>query len=136
MVGDNSHYFDTFTGMMITSCAEKSMYETLYLWIDDYRFEISVDDYWLQYNNDIPGYEASEDTCLIAIVDDPRWYQTYWHFGTKFMEGYYTILDNSDHANAKIGFAPHATSSKVNIEKLTKPTKVVDDVLWETTWVA
>jgi hypothetical protein len=51
------------------------------------------------------------------------------------LKGYYTIFDNDDHANAKMGFAPHANSSKVKVEKMAKPTTDISDVLWETTWL-
>jgi hypothetical protein len=95
---------------MLVSCAEKSLYETVYLWIDDHRFEISVDDYWLSYNDIAYNYDPNEeDTCLIAIVDTNSYY---WLVGDAFLKGYYTIHDNDDHANARMGFAPHATSSK------------------------
>ena len=53
MVGDNTHYYDFWSGTMITSCDEKSKYETVYLWIDDYRFEISVDDYWIEEKDQV-----------------------------------------------------------------------------------
>ena len=68
-------------------------------------------DYWIEYNDLVDEYDAAEaDTCLLAIIDD---YQvSYWLLGDAFLKGYYTIHDNSDHANAKMGFAPHATSSK------------------------
>jgi hypothetical protein len=51
------------------------------------------------------------------------------------LAGYYTIFDNDDHANAKMGFAPHANSSKVKVEKITKPTTDIMDILWEITWL-
>jgi hypothetical protein len=134
MVGDNTHYFDYYSGIMLTSCAEKSQYETLYLWIDDYRFEISVDDYWIQYNDIVEVYdETATDTCLLAIIDDAQ--NGYWLVGDAFLKGYYTIHDNNVHTAAKIGFAPHATSSKGKVEQLAKPTTDVMDILWETTWI-
>lgn len=71
MVGKNTHYYDYWSGIMLTSCSEKDQYETLYLWIDDYKFEISVDDYWIEYNDIVEEYDAAEtDTCLLAIIDD------------------------------------------------------------------
>ncbi len=95
---------------MLTSCAEKSKYEKVYLWIDDYRFEISVDDYWIAYSEIARESDSTtSDTCLIAIVDSPS---SFWLVGDAFLKGYYTIHDNDDHANARMGFAPHATSSK------------------------
>ena len=137
LVGPNTHFFDGYSGIMFTSCAEKSEYETLYLWIDDFRFEISVDDYWIDYNDlieDVEDYDPAEaDTCLLAIIDG--FHDWSWTVGNAFLKGYYTIHDNSDHANAKMGFAPHATSSKSKVEKLPKPTIDVLDIVWETTWI-
>jgi FAD/FMN-containing dehydrogenase len=53
-----------------------------------------------------------------------------------FLRGYYSIHDNSDHANARIGFAPHSTSSKVKVEAdVTLPANNIDDYLWELTWL-
>jgi hypothetical protein len=50
---------------MLTSCAEKSKYEKVYLWIDDYRFEISVDDYWIAYSEIARESDSTtSDTCL------------------------------------------------------------------------
>jgi hypothetical protein len=133
MVGDNTHYFDYYSGIMLTSCAEKSRYETVYLWIDDYRFEISVDDYWIEYNDIVDEYDPeAADTCLLAIIDS---WSGYWLVGDAFLKGYYSIHDNEDHANAKMGFAPHATSAKQVVQKLTKPTIDLLDILWETTWI-
>ena len=59
----------------------------------------------------------------------------YWLMGTNFMQGYYTIFDNDDHSNARLGFAPHTDSSKVKIDDVRMPTTDVMDILWETTWV-
>jgi hypothetical protein len=92
---------------MLTLCSEKSQYETVYLWIDDYRFEVSVDDYFLAYNDLVeePSDEYA-DVCLIGIVD--TFFSSYWVLGDAFMKGYYTIHDNDDHENARMGFAPHS----------------------------
>ncbi len=118
---------------MLTSCAEKSKYEKVYLWIDDYRFEISVDDYWIAYSEIARESDSTtSDTCLIAIVDSPN---SYWLVGDAFLKGYYTIHDNDDHANARMGFAPHATSSKSLVQKLAKPTVNMIDILWELTFI-
>lgn len=61
---------------------------------------------------------------------------TYWLLGDTFLTGYYSIYDNSDHDNARVGFAPHATSSKpVLVENSSIPSTRVEDVLWELSWV-
>ena len=49
------------------------------------------------------------------------------------MRGYYSIHDNSDHKNAKIGWAPHATSPKENVVLADSPETDVSDVLYECT---
>lgn len=49
------------------------------------------------------------------------------------MRGYYTIHDNDDHKNAKIGFAPHWVSDKENVEKVDLTGTGVDDVAYECT---
>lgn len=120
---------------MLTSCAEKSNYEDVSIWIDDYRFEILVEDYWVVYN-DVVGEDASseyDDTCLLAIIDDYQPY--YWLVGDAFLKGYYSIHDNDNHASARMGWAPHTASNKHKVEKLAKPTIDVMDILWETTWI-
>lgn len=96
---------------MLTDCTEKSQYETVYLWIDNHRFEIPVDDYFLTYNDLLDEADSSyDDICLLAFIDS--FGAGYWLVGDAFLKGYYTIHDNDDHANARIGFAPHSTSSK------------------------
>lgn len=50
-VGSNTGYYDRTSGIMLTLCSEKENYEDIYLWIDDYRFQIKVDDYFLVFND-------------------------------------------------------------------------------------
>lgn len=129
------HYFDYYSGMMIVSCSEKPLYEDVYLWFDDYKFQISVDDYFLSMNSLLAEADQSSeyaDTCILSIIDDTS---SFWLVGDSFLKGYYTIHDNDDHANARMGFAPHATSTKSKVVKAAKPTTDVTDVLWETTWI-
>jgi hypothetical protein len=51
-------------------------------------------------------------TCFLGFVPHPG---SYYLIGTGLMGGYYTIHDNSDHANARIGFVPHLDSSKIEV---------------------
>lgn len=87
-----------------------------------------MDDYFLTLET-----EGEEDACILAFLDDSS--LNFWLLGDAFLRGYYSIHDNSDHANARIGFAPHSTSSKQNVEAdVTAPETNVEDYLWELTW--
>lgn len=55
--------------------------------------------------------------------------------GDAFLKGYYTIHDNDDHTSARMGFAPHAESSKSLITEVAMPTTDVMDVTWELNWI-
>ena len=54
--------------------------------------------------------EELGEMCFLAFID--TWEQEYWTLGTAFTKGYYSVFDNDDHANAKMGFIPTATSEK------------------------
>lgn len=83
------------------------------MWIDDHRFEISVDDYFLSYNDIIEEpLEEYNDLCILAIVENVAVESAYWVLGDAFLKGYYTIHDNDDHENPRMGFAPHSESPK------------------------
>jgi hypothetical protein len=120
--------------MMMTYCEDSSNYEDIYLWIDDHRFQISVEDYVFKFN-DIAITPSSdyEGLCILSIID--TYGAGYWLLGDAFLKGYYTIHDNDDHANARMGFAPHAQSSKSLVENLPKPTTDVMDIIWELNWI-
>lgn len=130
------HFYDPSSGIMIVSCNEKTWYQDFSIWIDDYEFEVLVDDYFLNMN-EMLGDEATsetEDVCILGIIDDYN--STYWTLGDTFLRGYYTILDNDDHANATMGFAPHATSDKAFVEMSRLPVESLSNILWELTWLA
>lgn len=111
------HYYDPWTGIMFVSCEEKTWYDDVKMYLDGYEFEIKVDDYFLNMN-DLMGLMDVEDEfeeelgemCFLAFID--TWEQEYWTLGTAFTKGYYSVFDNDDHANAKMGFIPTATSEK------------------------
>ena len=134
IVGKDDHSYDPYSGMMITYCEDSSNYEDIYLWIDDHRFQISVEDYVFKFN-DIAITPSSdyEGICILSIID--TYGAGYWLLGDAFLKGYYTIHDNDDHANARMGFAPHAQSSKSLVENLPKPTTDVMDIIWELNWI-
>lgn len=130
------HYYDPESGVMLVNCNEKTWYQDFSLWIDDYEFEVLVDDYFLSLN-DMLGKDASkeyEDVCMLGIVDDAK--SSYWVLGDVFLRGYYTILDNDDHAAAKMGIKPHSGSEKYNVEKTRLPVESLENLLWELTWLA
>jgi len=54
-----------------------------------------------------------DGTCVLAFVDTN---DSYWLMGDAFLTGYYSIHDNEDHANARVGFVPHTNSDKPFIE--------------------
>jgi hypothetical protein len=53
--------------------------------------------------------------------------------GVSLLSGYYSVWDNSDKTNAKIGFAPTPISTKVNIQTDVTPKNTQNFLLWELT---
>ena len=51
---------------------------------------------------------------------------SYFILGDSFLRGYYTVHDLT---NNQIGFAPHSTSNKKNIELAENPPKLYSDYL-------
>ena len=101
-------------------CAQREDYE-------DIRF--NVNEHWVQLRaEDYIG--KTEGVCYIKIV--PGWFPA-WVFGTSVLEGYYTIFDNADHDDAKIGIAPHVNSDKDVLESGSFPTTSLHDIVWELT---
>lgn len=89
-------------GMFQIDCDQKNAFSDVYFVIDGKLFEISHHDYVIEI----------EGVCLLAFVVHPS---EFWLLGDAFLMGYYSIHDNEDHENAKIGFAPHKTSKKPEI---------------------
>jgi len=69
-----------------------------------------------------------DGTCVLAFVDTT---DSYWLMGDAFLTGYYSIHDNEDHANARVGFVPHTNSDKPFIEQGQKPENTSVDLYWE-----
>ena len=131
-----SHYYDPESGVMIVNCSDKTWFQDFSIWIDNMEFEILVDDYFLSMAEMLGDEATSEhdDVCFLAIIDDAE--ADYWTLGDAFLKGYYGIFDNDDHAAAKMGFAPHATSSKKFVEQTRLPVESLENILWELTWAA
>jgi len=84
--------------------------------------QISVSDYILRFSG----------TCILAFVPIDA---SFWLAGIPLLSGYYTVHDNTDPTNAKMGFAPHATSKKVNVATAFKPSNSVEALRWELTFI-
>ena len=81
-----------------------------------------VQDYFIEMNG----------SCMLAFVEQPT---GYWLLGDAFLMGYYSIHDNSNHAAARVGFAPAASSFKHDIQVATTPEFDQADLTWERTWI-
>lgn len=88
--------------------------------------QILAKDYFIEYT------EGSETFCFLAFVPTQ---DAYWLLGDAFLNGYYSIHDNINHANARLGLVPHATSTKQFPYATDAPTASVLDIQWELTWV-
>lgn len=122
--------FDEESGIMIVDCNEKADYQDFFLTIDGNQFTILAEDYW--YEVEAENY-WEESSCFLGIIQDKT--INYWIMGDVFLRGYYTIHNNIDHADAYLGFAPHATSTKSKVTAVTLPETNVEEVTWELTWV-
>lgn len=133
--GKNEYYYDRISGMMIVKCSEKNLYQDINIWIDGYKFEILVDDYFITSENFFGGESAAQDdVCILALVDDYQF--SYWLLGDAFLKGYYSIHDNNDHSKARIGFAPHSNSKKNKvIRSQVNKDNAVEDHIWEVNWI-
>jgi hypothetical protein len=109
----NGYLFDSTSGLTIVNCADKDFYQDFYLTIDDHQFKILADDYFMSMTITDDTTGDSTTTCFLGIVSMDT--LDYWLLGDVFLRGYYSIFDNTDHNAAKIGFAPHATSTKPKV---------------------
>jgi len=129
MVKGLDYYYDRASGFMIVACDEKRYYEDLFMVIDGYKYQVTVDDYFFVF----PADEYWDEQCILGFLDGEG--QDYWLLGDVFMRGYYSIHDNSDHKNAKIGWAPHANSPKKKVVNADSPETDVSDILYECTTI-
>ena len=114
-----SHY----SGIFFIDCAEQSLFHDIQLLIDGKWMMVKASDYVLQIDG----------SCILAFVNDQS--SSYWLLGDAFLTGYYSIHDNENHVNARIGFVPHANSDKPFIEEGINPSKPYKDVKWERSWI-
>ena len=57
----------------------------------------------------------------------------FWILGEVFLNGYYSVFDNSIPTSAKLGIAPHKTSTKDQI--MTGSLPLTESIQWELTWL-
>ena len=94
---------------------------------------ISVDDYLMMTAQTNQTTGKVSKVCYLGILPMDV---EYWLIGDVFLRGYYSIFDNSNHEVPRLGFAPHATSSKPKVVAKSKiPAVNVEDVTWELTWI-
>jgi len=117
-----------YNGMFIVNCEEQHKYQDVYLRIDGHLYQISKDDYFIKIT------EGEVSQCLLAFVASPS---EYWLLGDAFLMGYYSIHDNIDHANARVGFVPHSNSHKPDIAAMPASDfkYEFEDLQWEKTWL-
>ena len=115
--GRNAKYYSTIGGMVI-DCDERDQYEDVSFSLDGKWIQIKAEDYLEEYDG----------VCYIGLLIGE--YPVYT-FGTQAMNGYYTIFDNSDPDNARVGFAPHATSTKSVLAEDDLPSDSLWNVYWE-----
>ena len=100
--------------------------------MDGAQFKVLADDYFMEMEITEDGETST--TCFLGIVSMLN--LEYWLIGDVFLRGYYSIFDNSDHDAPRMGFAPHATSTKPKVkENATIPSIGIEDVTWELTWI-
>lgn len=110
--------------MFQVKCDQKDQFEDVYLVIADKLFQVAAKDYVIEI----------EGVCLLAFVVHP---QEFWLLGDAFLMGYYSIHDNEDHTNAKIGIAPHSSSTKPDIIDFPADDikETFESTKWERTWI-
>lgn len=90
-------------GFMYVDCSERDGYPDVQLLINNKWFVVKAYDY----------VQELEGTCYLSFVEDMS--TSYWLIGDAFLRGYYSIHDNEDHSQAKLGFIPHANSDKPHV---------------------
>jgi hypothetical protein len=131
---ENGYLFDSTSGLTLVNCSDKAYYQDFYLTIDGNQFKILADDYFMSMDTTDDTTGVVTTTCFLGIVSMDA--LDFWLLGDVFLRGYYSIFDNSDHNAAKIGFAPHATSTKPKVAANSPiPSVGVEDITWELSWV-
>lgn len=126
IVSGYTHQLEYESGLMFVDCQDRMDFPKVKLLIDNVWFELLPQDYIVEYN-----YEG-DTFCFLAIATANS--GNYWLLGDAFLLGYYSIHDNDDHSAAKIGFAPHATSSKSKPTPGSPPETDFSEVSWEFHW--
>lgn len=70
--------------------------------------------------------------CFLGIILND---EDFWVLGDVFLQGYYSIHDNSDPLKAKLGLVPHVNSGKEFVESGVVPLVEASDVEWEQCWL-
>ncbi len=115
----NSQWVDS-VGVYAIDCEERSDYEDIKFSVNEQWISLKASDYIHEFDG----------VCFLGIIPTSR---DAWVFGTSVFEGYYTIFDQSDVENARIGIAPHASSEKDLVSFAELPKKKVGSVVWELT---
>jgi len=99
---EHKQYNTYLSGLTQVTCSEVSTYEDVFLMIGDHWIQISASDYILNFSG----------TCFLAFLPIDS---SFWLAGIPLLSGYYTVHDNTNPRKARMGFAPHATSNKMNV---------------------
>lgn len=110
-------------GFIYVDCNERSFFPDVHLLINDRWFVVTNEDY----------FGELQGSCYLAFVEDDS--ASYWLLGDAFLRGYYSIHDNEDHDNAKMGIIPHANSNKPFVTYGTVPEIKATDLEWERSWL-
>jgi hypothetical protein len=92
------------------SCANKEEFQPVFVLIDGYWLEFAPEDYVITIESDgVTG-------CILGFSTGES--MPYWLLGDVMLRGYYSVHDMT---NDRIGFAPHATSTKKIITEGANP---------------
>lgn len=108
--------------MVSLSCSDIPNYEDVFFLIGGYWLQMKPQDYIINLSG----------TCFLGFVPHSG---SYYLIGTGLLGGYYTIHDNSNHTNARIGFVPHTNSSKIEVATGKNPSTPIQYMQWERTFV-
>ena len=92
---------------MVTKCANIHKYPVIKLQVAGYWLEMDPKDYFLDVDPEHSGHLSKN--CFIGFQETT---QPFILVGDTLFRGYYTIFEDK---SARIGFAPHATSTKERV---------------------